>query len=111
MQSYRMPKASKAPAGTTGPRYLFKKETEPKQEGKWYPADDVKLARKRSFTPGTAKLRKSLVPGTIVILLAGRFKGKRAVFLKQLPSGLLLVTGACIVSSKERTSHLPTPCP
>jgi large subunit ribosomal protein L6e len=79
--------------GTT-PRFLFKKEAEPTKEGQWYPADDVPKPRKRSFKPGTAKLRKSLVPGTIVILLAGQFKGKRAVFLKQLPSGLLLITGA-----------------
>jgi large subunit ribosomal protein L6e len=58
----------------------------------WYPADDEKKHSLKS-KPKSTKLRRGLVPGSVLILLSGRFRGKRVVFLKQLTSGLLLVTG------------------
>ena len=60
---------------------------------KYYPAEDVKAPRKSRKTASKAALRSSIVPGTVLILLAGRFAGKRVVYLKQLDSGLLLVSG------------------
>ena len=61
---------------------------------KWYPAEDCKKHFKRnSKQPKPTRLRKNITPGTVVIVLSGRYRGKRVVFLKQLKSGLLLVTG------------------
>ncbi|XP_075214704.1 ribosomal protein L6 [Lycorma delicatula] len=62
---------------------------------KSYPTTDRirKHPAKKCFKEHRRHLRSSLVPGKVVILLAGIHKGRRAIFLKQLKSGLLLITG------------------
>ncbi|KAH8783958.1 translation protein SH3-like domain-containing protein [Hyaloscypha finlandica] len=60
---------------------------------KWYPAEDEVQPKKVRKSIRVSTPRPSLTPGTILILLAGRFRGKRVILLKNLSQGVLLVTG------------------
>merc|ERR1719453_469845 len=94
--AYKNKKSTAPRPGNTKPwgAKSAKAAKEAKKAPKYYPAEDVKmkLGNHHNTTKQT-KLRKNIVPGSVLILLAGHFKGQRVVFLKQLDSGLLLVTG------------------
>merc|ERR1712139_740008 len=74
-------------------------KADPKKASRYYPAEDEKKKLNNHHNNSKmTKLRASINPGTVLILLAGRFKGSRVVFLKQLASGLLLITGPYAVN-------------
>merc|ERR1712057_115048 len=91
-----LPAVKMVKAKHTAPAHCAKKKPSaaPKKAPKYYPAEDVK-GKLGNFhnTSKPTELRKSIQAGSVVIMLAGRFKGCRVVVLKQLESGLLLVTG------------------
>jgi len=62
---------------------------------KWYKADDEPehFVRHQRTIHKASTAGKTITPGSVVILLAGRFRGRRVVVLNTLKSGLLLVTG------------------
>lgn len=59
----------------------------------------TKRPTKNYFKKHEHHTRRTLVPGKVLILLAGRHKGKRVVLLKVLKSGLLLVNGPFYLNS------------
>ncbi|KAI4162054.1 MAG: hypothetical protein LQ342_004366 [Letrouitia transgressa] len=66
----------------------------PSQKAKrFYPAEDESRPKKVRKSIRPARPRPGLEPGTVLILLAGRFRGKRVILLKHLPQGVLLITG------------------
>jgi len=87
--------AASQPAGTTKKFGQGEREVphSSQKAKKWYPAEDESQPKKVRKTIHPAKPRATLQPGTVLILLAGRFRGKRVVLLKHLPQGVLLVTG------------------
>jgi large subunit ribosomal protein L6e len=90
----RTPALKKKPVG--GDRNGKERLVRTKRFPRYYPTEErpknFSVKRKR-FNDHPRRFRSTLTPGTVVILVAGKHAGKRAVVVKHLSSGLLLVTG------------------
>ncbi|CAF0831410.1 unnamed protein product [Adineta steineri] len=90
----RSPALKKKPVG--GDRNGKERFVQSKRLPRYYPTEErpKKFSVKRKkFSSHPRRFRSTLTPGSVVILVAGKHAGKRAVVVKHLSSGLLLVTG------------------
>merc|ERR1712195_276378 len=82
---------------TSGEKAAAPKTGQVGRAQRFYPVDQERSRFKTTGAgkkyQGAKKLKEGIVPGSVLILVAGRHRGKRVVFMKQLESGLLLVTG------------------
>jgi len=69
------------------------KKKQPRQPRFYDTENPVKRLYSRKHRHNPPKFRKSLQPGAVLILLSGKFRGRRVILLNRLPSGLLLVNG------------------
>ncbi|CAF1206458.1 unnamed protein product [Adineta ricciae] len=85
---------TKKPVG--GDRNGKQRLVQTKRTPRYYPTEErqkkFSVKRKR-FGDHPRRFRSTLTPGSVVILVAGKHAGKRAVVVKHLSSGLLLITG------------------
>ncbi|EFA79430.1 60S ribosomal protein L6 [Heterostelium album PN500] len=88
------PKAAPAPVVREATIKGGKKVQLKEKTAKYAPVETSEVrAVARQYKQSPVALRKTITPGTVLIIVAGRYAGKRVVFLKQLTSGLLLITG------------------